>query len=95
MVDDQFNKLFPRVKHINWNIRKLDKGQIPLFKSDDLDEVMAKLKLKKAPGLDGITVEILKQVVNEIKQVFLKVMNGCLLKSNFPTVWETSRLVLL
>lgn len=95
VVDEQFNKLFPRAKHINWNIKELDKGQIPLFKSDDLDEVMEKLKLKKAPGLDGITVEILKQVVNENKQVFLKVMNGCLLKSNFPTIWKTSRLVLL
>lgn len=95
MVDEQFNKLFPKAKHINWNIRELNKGQIPLFKSDDLDEVMEKLKLKKAPGLDGITVEILKQVVDENKQVFLKVVNGCLLKSNFPTIWKTSRLVLL
>lgn len=58
------------------------------FNIDDLFEASDLLKPKKAPGIDNITNEILKQAVITIPSFFLDLFNNCLQSGSFPRPWK-------
>ena len=53
------------------------------------------IKLKKAPGADNITNEILKTCLKANPSPFLDVFNSCLQKNEFPEIWKTAKLILI
>lgn len=69
--------------------------EIPAFSDEELKVAANALKNKKAPGLDGIPVEALKQVAQSCPQLLLNMYNSCLREGVFPKRWKMQRLVLL
>lgn len=49
---------------------------------------------KKAPGPDGIAIEIIEEVFLANKILFTKLLNQCLKKGYFPRAWKIAQLIL-
>ncbi|GBL89941.1 Retrovirus-related Pol polyprotein from type-1 retrotransposable element R1 [Araneus ventricosus] len=67
----------------------------PPFSYNELRGVVQSLVTKKAPGLDGITNELLRSIFAGCPLLILDLFNKCLELSCFPEVWKDAKLVLL
>ncbi|XP_053691540.1 uncharacterized protein LOC128740055 [Sabethes cyaneus] len=52
------------------------------------------LKMKKAPGPDGIPNAVLKEAIHAFPDMFRTVMQNCLSEGHFPDKWKIQKLVL-
>jgi hypothetical protein len=59
----------------------------------ELEESLAKLKKKKAPGPDAITNEILKHLGHEAKKVLLQIFNQSWKSGRVLTKWKETTIV--
>ncbi|KAH1029328.1 hypothetical protein HUJ05_002587 [Dendroctonus ponderosae] len=94
-TEEQIQKLFPREPLEFWNLPEVGVENVLTLEMEELMEAVDQLKVKKAPGPDQITPEILKVCVKKAPGVFLKVFNDCFRKGWFPERWKRSRLVLI
>ncbi|KAJ8932748.1 hypothetical protein NQ314_014448 [Rhamnusium bicolor] len=53
------------------------------------------MKSGKAPGLDGIPPEIVKEIIKIYPDFLLKLLNGLLRKQELPTQWKIAKVILL
>ena len=60
------------------------------FTSQELDRAIAKLQLRKTPGPDGITNEMIKHLGPRAKQVLLKFINKTWEEGQLPSRWRTA-----
>ncbi|GBN07191.1 Retrovirus-related Pol polyprotein from type-1 retrotransposable element R1 [Araneus ventricosus] len=67
----------------------------PPFSLTEIRGVISSLAKKKAPGLDGVTNELIQAVFVRCPELFLVLFNKCLQLSYFPRNWRTAKLVLL
>jgi len=65
------------------------------FTQEELEEEFRKYKRKKAPGLDGITTEVLKKIWNYVAPAILQVMNKALAERVFPAKWKGGKLSII
>ncbi|KAI5703571.1 hypothetical protein M8J75_013476 [Diaphorina citri] len=87
--------LFPAAATVDWIYPDVTSDSVPPFTLEDLVEVSAKMKSKKAPGPDGILPEIVKSAVMAVPEWVLAVMNKILLNGDFPSMWKRAKVVLL
>lgn len=87
-------ELFPEIIDDHWKDNKETTG-VPTFTMEELKMVMEKTKSGKAPGLDGIPMEAIKETVSVFPEWILGVLNNVLQKQEFPKCWKVARLVLL
>lgn len=66
-----------------------------LFTLSELKEAAGRLKPGKAPGIDGIPNEILKETVTVYPGILLRCLNACFLNGEFFSDWKRQKLVLL
>jgi hypothetical protein len=85
-------KLFPQGGPLVWTSPR---EEDPAFTAEELQAAAKRLRPKKAPGPDGIPPEVVKNLVEEVPEVFLEVMNDCLRIRTFPRTWKVARLILL
>lgn len=69
--------------------------QLQLFTIDEMHSAVQSLGNRKAPGPDGIPVEIYKIIVAEHPLILLNMYNTCLLAGVFPKRWKVQKLVLI
>lgn len=48
---------------------------------------------RRAPGLDGVTADIVKQAFTAAPDLFVNLFNRCLEEGRFPTAWKKGKLV--
>ncbi|KAJ1524620.1 hypothetical protein ONE63_011104 [Megalurothrips usitatus] len=58
--------------------------------AEELESEIKKLKVKKAPGADGIPNAAIKHLPPKIVQQTAVIFNECLKKSYFPSIWKTA-----
>ncbi|CAB0007882.1 unnamed protein product [Nesidiocoris tenuis] len=75
--------------------RHLEADSIPLFTREELEKAIMSLKSGKAPGPDGIPVEVLKIAVKVRPELLLTTFNACLTAGLFPVCWKRAKLVLI
>lgn len=61
----------------------------PEFTENELDRVMGQMKTKRAPGCDGIKVEVVKRMYGRCRGLLLTLYNRMLAEGRFPQVWKT------
>lgn len=61
----------------------------------ELTQAAKSLKANKAPEIDGVPNEILKEVVKLSPGLMLDIYNKCITQSSFPKEWKTAKLVLV
>ena len=66
-----------------------------LFTLEELKRAGGRLKANTAPGINGLTNEILKEVIGALPKILLEVFNYCLREGRFFADWKKQRLVLL
>lgn len=62
---------------------------------EELVAASRSLKTKIAPGIDGITNEAIKILVERQPRALVAIYNQCLAERRFPEVWKKARLILL
>ncbi|GFU00607.1 retrovirus-related Pol polyprotein from type-1 retrotransposable element R1 [Trichonephila clavipes] len=67
----------------------------PPFTIHEINAVINKLKLKKAPGPDSIPNEVVKKLHEMYPDLFLTVFNSCLRLKTFPRCWKKARIILI
>ena len=90
----QYRKLFPVDNSEEIEIHPESVETEP-FTNEELLECVTQLKMRKAPGSDGVTNEILRACVKAQPKAFLEVYNQCLRSGYFPDNWKEARLVLV
>ncbi|GFT44410.1 retrovirus-related Pol polyprotein from type-1 retrotransposable element R1 [Trichonephila clavipes] len=65
----------------------------PPFTIHEINAVINKLKLKKAPDLDSIPNEVVKKLHEMYPDLFLTVFNSCLRLKTFPRCWKEARII--
>ncbi|XP_064214106.1 uncharacterized protein LOC135266775 [Tribolium castaneum] len=86
-------KLFPRRERTVW--QKEPCQEKIEFSEQELRDAASRLRVKRAPGPDGIQAEIVKLVVEEATSDVLAVINASAGKGEFPTRWKEAKLVLI
>ena len=66
-----------------------------LFTLKELKKAGGRLKENTEPGIDGVSNEVLKEVIGAYPEILLKVFNSCLREQRFFVDWQKQRLVLL
>jgi hypothetical protein len=63
------------------------------FTKEEVVNTIASMNNNKAPGTDGITGNIYKQVFNTIPIFVTALYNGCLKQGIFPTNWKETKII--
>ncbi|KAJ8978657.1 hypothetical protein NQ317_019093 [Molorchus minor] len=87
--------LFPIRQERRQGVARVSCNLVPPIDKEELERVKGLIKLKRAPGPDGIPPELVKMVVEEDPDFMLRLLNGALLEGKFPEKWKKARLVLL
>ena len=66
-----------------------------LFTLEELKRAGGRLKANTAPGIDGVTNKILKEVIALYPEIFLEGFNCCFREGKFFGEWKRQRLGLL
>ena len=67
----------------------------PLFSLEELTTAVGGVKMRKAPGPDGVPAEVLAVIAKERPQILLRMYNKCLRNGVFPKIWKVQNLVLI
>lgn len=70
-------------------------GDVPVFTVGEVQASAKTLGNRKAPGPDGIPVEVVKEIAKECPYLLLNMYNSCLRAGIFGQRWKLQRLVLL
>lgn len=73
--------------------KKADK--FPAFTATELSEAINNMKPGKAPGLDGVPVEVIKETERLHGDWLLDVMNQLLCVQKFPREWKVAKVILI
>lgn len=88
--------LFPPQLTTSWdNYIPVYNVGFPEVMLPELQLAVSKFEDNKAPGLDGIPNNVLKEVVKCSADQVLKLINKCLRYGSFPSIWKRQKLVLL
>ena len=66
-----------------------------LFSLEELKGTGGRLKANTAPGINGVPIEILKEVIGTYPKILLEAFNSCFREGRFFVDWNNQRLVLL
>ncbi|CAH2092932.1 unnamed protein product [Euphydryas editha] len=87
--------LFPDHEERVYTQSVVSDDECPRFSAAELRNVIGCLKGGKAPGPDGIPVEVYKVLMKQHGQLLLDTYNACIRAGIFPKRWKLQRLVLL
>lgn len=79
----------------NLNRNNEEGPQDPPFTTLELETALKDFNTKKAPGNDGLTVDICAKVITLDPSIFLSLANKCLELGYFPKIWKEATVVLL
>lgn len=85
--------LFPK-RSKSWQ-KAAAEEEVELFTEQELNSVLKKMKTGKAPGLDGVPMEVIKKIEEIAPTVMLRPINGILKEQSFPSNWKKAKLVLI
>jgi len=63
------------------------------LKSNEVKDSICRMSPNKAPGIDGITANVLRKSWNIISEVFTKILEECIRRSYFPELWKTANVI--
>lgn len=92
-----YHSLFPTHDATTWTKEDLDPVTIPQITKLELENVIKKMKNKKAPGPDAIPLQIIKLIMEtrQIPEKIREIMNNHIKTGTFPDIWKTAKLMLI
>lgn len=92
---EEAKKLFLERDQPKWKRIIIKEEEVLPFETDEIKTAIKKLKNGKAPGLDNITTEILKPLIEEEMNIFKEIFNQIIKTGNIPKSWKESQLLLI
>jgi len=81
------------MQNVEKTIRNYSNANLePLVTEEETETAIQKIRNDKAPGLDGINLEIVKILWRVDKEIVLIILNNCLRKTTFPNSWKQAKL---
>lgn len=95
-VDVLLDRFFPtpsmEVPCVNDNINSVNGKQ---FEWNEINGAVRSMKLGKAPGMDGVTAEMLRRIWMAIPEWMKSMYDMCLNSGCFPNEWKIARVIVL
>lgn len=66
-----------------------------MFEWHEVNEAVRGMRVGKAPGLDGVCVEMLRVIWRVIPEWLRRMYDVCLQTGSFPEVWKFARVIVL
>ncbi|GIX91421.1 uncharacterized protein CEXT_176031 [Caerostris extrusa] len=66
-----------------------------MFTKQEIRQVVRSMARRKAPGLDGITIELVEAINWGAPDILLSIFNKCLDLGLFPYCWKSAKLKLI
>lgn len=88
------NLLFPTHPTQYWTVDQTPRSRLEIS-MEELINTALKTNGKKAPGPDEIPPIIIKEMVMESPDLFLKVLNKLIYKEYFPEIWKVAKVLLI
>ncbi|GIY42374.1 RNA-directed DNA polymerase from mobile element jockey [Caerostris darwini] len=66
-----------------------------MFTKQETRQVIRSMARRKAPGLDGITIELVEAINKGSPDILLSIFNKCLELGHFPSCWKSAKLKLI
>src|ERR1044072_7219822 len=63
------------------------------FTEQEFEEALARMKNGKAPGEDGVGIELVREAGTQVKKYILKVLNKCWRRGRVPEEWGRTIIV--
>lgn len=86
-------ELFPMVQD-TWTKRQTA-DEVQPFTVVEMTKAAEKMKNGKAPGIDRVPVEVIKEVVKKWPKWLVIVLNELLMRGEFPDEWKIGKVILL
>ncbi|GBO05060.1 Putative protein in type-1 retrotransposable element R1DM [Araneus ventricosus] len=67
----------------------------PPFSAEEIRAALHTLRLRKTPGMDNISVELLRSINKHCPATLLTLLNSCLHLGFFPKSWKNAKLILI
>lgn len=72
-----------------------DTRAMEMLTLERMEGVLAKIKSRKAPGLDMVPSEVAPCVIRSDPSVFCEMVKDTLVRGEIPRIWKTARVVIL
>ncbi|GIY29660.1 putative 115 kDa protein in type-1 retrotransposable element R1DM [Caerostris darwini] len=66
-----------------------------MFTKQETRQVIRSMARRKAPGIDGITIELVEAINKGSPDILLSIFNKCLELAHFPSCWKSAKLKLI
>lgn len=70
------------------NCDRADFGNDSLFTYGEVKAIIFDMNPKKAPGLDGVTADVLRHIFTLNPKIIIDLLNYCLSSGIFPVIWK-------
>ena len=77
------------------NLEGSAENPLPEITLDELSHALKQMKNNKAPGEDGIVIDVIKEGADEINKHIVNLFNMCLQKRETPKEWNNALIILL
>ncbi|CAK1553159.1 unnamed protein product, partial [Leptosia nina] len=96
-TQEQENMEQGKIRRESEKVNKAKENEIkdPAITLDELITVTNSFNPKKAPGKDGLTADICKEVIKTDPTLYLNIVNKCLELGYFPTLWKEATIIVI
>ncbi|CAK9796609.1 Retrovirus-related Pol polyprotein from type-1 retrotransposable element R1 (Fragment) [Anthophora quadrimaculata] len=89
------SKFFPVSRAGDLCVNARCDGSVRKFEWNEVNDAVRMMKLRKAPGLDGVNAEMLRAIWAAIPECLMRVYDVCLRTSRFPDEWKRANVIAL
>lgn len=87
-LDDKVNKVVQSIDHVNPSTLNTSNYHVPM---EEVSRVISKLKIRKAPGIDGVPNILLKRLPSVGVRFMTNIINACIDKCYFPEHFKKAK----
>lgn len=86
--DEEINEIYNK-----FNENEIDKSSVKLVTPSEVTRAIKRRKPRKAPGLDGIQIILLKNIPKKLIVQLMYLFYACLINSYWPSNWKTANIL--
>ncbi|GBN28169.1 Putative protein in type-1 retrotransposable element R1DM [Araneus ventricosus] len=94
-IDYVLKQHFPQLVETEKYLENVEDVDTEDFTINEVESCFLSMNKNGAPGIDGWSLDFIREIFIANRQWFLKVLNFCLRMGYFPNVWKTAKVLLI
>ncbi|GBM15101.1 RNA-directed DNA polymerase from mobile element jockey [Araneus ventricosus] len=94
-IDYVLKQHFPQLVETEMYLKNVEYVDTEDFTINEVEACFLSMNKYGAPGIDGWSLDFIREIFIANRQWFLKVLNYCLSIGYFPNVWKTAKVLLI